>query len=178
MISLTDPNYSYLIASSEDISGLTSYLYAKEYHVVEMKGYYEGKFENSVIGFTSFSPDELRMDCIHIMDYFNQDCIIIKYKGEKNAKKIFSDGSEKSLGLIMYNTDSQNKSYIHDGLSFSFVEKQLYYFPKKKSDFKRGMIVEYFNKDKWIKKQVINPETVYEKMYDLLIKFNKIRVAI
>lgn len=40
------------------------------------------------------------------------------------------------------------------------------------------MIVEYFNKDKWIKKQVINPETEYEKMYDLLIKFNKIRIAI
>lgn len=131
MISLTDPNYSYLIASSEDISGLTSYLYAKEYHVVEMKGYYEGKFENSVIGFTSFSPDELRMDCIHIMDYFNQDCIIIKYKGEKNAKKIFSDGSEKSLGLIMYNTDSQNKSYIHDGLSFLLLKNNFIIFQKR-----------------------------------------------
>lgn len=178
MLALTDPNYSYLIASSDDIRALTSYLYAKEYHVIEVKGYYEGEFENSVIGFTNSSPDELRMDCLHIIDNFDQECIIIKYKGEKNAKKIFSDGSEKPLGLIMYNTDSHNKSYIHDGLSFSFVEKQLYYFPKKKSDFKRGMIVEYFNKDKWIKKQVINPEMEYEKMYDLLIKFNKIRIAI
>jgi hypothetical protein len=178
MLNLKDVNSSFLIASSDDINGLISYLYSRDYHLIDMKGYYQGKFENSVLAFTNNSPDELRMDCIHIMNYFNQDCLIIKYKGEAGAKKIFKDGQEKPMGILMYNTDSENKSYIYDGISFSFVEKQLYYFPKKKDDFKVGMIVEYFNKDKWIKKQVINPEMEYNKMYNLLVKYNKIRIPV
>ena len=178
MLNLKDLNSSYLLASADNINGLISYLYSRNYHLIDLKGYYEGQFENSVLAFTTNNPDELRMDAIHIMDNFNQECLIIKYSGEPNAKKIFNDGQEKPMGILMYNTDSKNKSYIYDGLSFSFVEKQLYYFPKRKDDFKKGMIVEYFNKDKWIKKQVLNPEMEYSKMYNLLIKYNKIRIPV
>jgi hypothetical protein len=178
MLNLKDPNVSYLLASSDDINGLISYLYSRDYHLIDLKGYYDGQFENSVLAYTNNSPDELRMDSIHIMDHFNQECLIIKYKGEVGAKKIFNDGQEKPMGILMYNTDSKNKSYIYDGLSFSFVEKQLYYFPKSKNDFKKGMIVEYFNKDKWIKKQILNPEMEYQKMYSLLMKYNKIRIPV
>lgn len=178
MLNLKDPNVSYLLASSDDINGLISYLYSRDYHLIDLKGYYDGQFENSVLAYTNNSPDELRMDSIHIMEHFNQDCLIIKYKGETGAKKIFNDGQEKPMGILMYNTDSKNKSYIYDGLSFSFVEKQLYYFPKTKDDFKRGMIVEYFNQNKWIKKQILNPDREYQKMYSLLMKYNKIRIPV
>jgi hypothetical protein len=38
------------------------------------------------------------------------------------------------------------------------------------------MIVEYLNKDKWFSKKVENPKLEYEKIYKLLIKYEKIRV--
>ena len=112
------------------------------------------------------------------MKHFEQDCVIVKYKGQSTASKLFSDGQEKPLGILLYNTDSKNKSYIHDGLSFSFVEQQLYYFPKQQKDFKAGMVIEYFNNNKWIEKKVIDPSSEFEKIYKLLIKYNKIRIAV
>ena len=38
------------------------------------------------------------------------------------------------------------------------------------------MIVEYFNENKWTKKQISNIETEYENMYKLLIKYKKLRI--
>ena len=78
----------------------------------------------------------------------------------------------------MYNTDSKNKSYIHGGLSFSFVEQQFYFFPIKREDFKIGMVVESLSNNKWIEKRVYNPDVEFEKMYGLLIKYNKIRIPV
>lgn len=178
MLDLKNPQISYLLASSENIRSLTSYLYSREYYLLDIQGYYEGKFEDSLMAFTNNSPDDLRRDAIHIMDHFDQDCVIVKYKDENTARKIFRDGQERPMGILLYNTDSNNKSYIHDGLSFSFVEQQLYYFPKKKEDFKSGMIVEYFSNNKWIEKKVFNPEVEFDKMYSLLMKYNKIRIPV
>jgi hypothetical protein len=146
--------------------------------LLDIKGYYQGKFENSVIAFANSSNDELRKDALHILKHFEQDCLIVKYRDEQGAKKIFEDGQEKPLGILLYNTDSENKSYIYDGLSFSFVEQQLYYFPKKKDDFKSGMIVEYFSNNKWIEKKVIDPDSEFEKLYNLLMKYDKIRIPV
>jgi hypothetical protein len=39
------------------------------------------------------------------------------------------------------------------------------------------MLVEYFNKDKWYERLVEDPSQEYEKIYKLLIKYNKVRVA-
>ena len=176
MLDLKNPQISYILVSSDNIRSLTSYLYSRDYYLLDIKGYYEGKFEDSIMAFTSLSSNELRNECVHILDHFNQECIIVKYKDETSARKIFRDGQERPLGILLYNTDSNNKSYIHDGLSFSFVEQQLYYFPNKKEDFKMGMVVEYFSNNKWIEKRVLNPETEFNKMYALLMKYNKIRI--
>jgi len=113
---------------------------------------------------------------IFLLNQFHQDCGIIKYKGENGAKKIFKDGSEKPLGIVLYNTDSENISYLYNGLSFSFVEQLRYWKPTKKEDFKIGMIVEYLNNKNWIKRVVKNPEGEFEDLYQLLIKYDKIRV--
>ena len=43
-------------------------------------------------------------------------------------------------------------------------------------NFKVGMVIEYLNKDKWFKKRVEDPNSEYEKMYKLFIKYDKIRV--
>lgn len=178
MLDLKNPQISYILVSSNDLKSLISYLYSREYYLIDIKGYYDGKFEDSLIAFTQLPAEELRKDCLHIMKFFDQDCIIVKYLNEVSPKKIFSDGQEKPLGILMYNTDSNNKSYIHDGLSFSFVEKQLYVFPNSKSEFKSGMIVEYFSNNKWIQKKVENVESEYDKIYSLMIKYNKIRIPV
>jgi hypothetical protein len=178
MLDLKNPNISYILVSSENLKSLTSYLYSRDFYLVDIKGYYEGKFEDSLIAFTDLEKDELYQECLHIMKYFDQECIIAKFKNENSAIKVFEDGQQKPLGILLYNTDSSNKSYIHDGLSFSFVEKQLYYFPKNKDDFKSGMIIECFSNNKWIEKKVDNPDLEYSKMYSLLIKYNKIRIPV
>jgi hypothetical protein len=178
MLDLKNPNLSYILVSSDNLKSLISYLYSRDFYLVDIKGYYEGKFEDSLIAFTNLEKDELYQECLHIMNFFNQECIIAKFKSENSAVKIFQDGQQKPLGILLYNTDSSNKSYIHDGLSFSFVEQQLYYFPKNKEDFKEGMIIECFSNNKWIEKKVTNPDIEYQKMFALLIKYNKIRVAI
>jgi hypothetical protein len=178
MLDLRNSELSYILVSASNLRSLSSYLYSKDYYLVEIKGYYEGIFEDSVLAFTNLEPSDLKEDCKNIMNFFDQDCVIVKYKNQNNAFKIFSDGQEKPLGILLYNTDSKNKSYIHDGLSFSFVEQQLYYFPKEKSDFKEGMVVEFLNNNKWVEKKVVDPVNEFEKIYKLLIKYNKIRIPV
>ena len=51
-----------------------------------------------------------------------------------------------------------NKSYIHNGISFSFVEKTRYWKPKSQEDLKIGMVVEYQNNNKWYERIVRNPK--------------------
>lgn len=176
MTGLENPQSSYIILSADRLNEMISVLYAKEYQILPIKGYYKGNFEESVI---AWGPDNesLRRDTIFLLDQFHQDCAIIKYQGDSNAKKVFFDGSEQPLGLVMYNTDSENKSYLHNGVSFSFVEAKRYWIPKTMDDLKVGMIVEYMNNNKWYERKVQNPKEEWEKLYKLLIKYDKLRVS-
>lgn len=178
MLDLKNPQISFLLLTSHNIGALSSYLYSRDYYILEIKEYYDGKFEDSILAFTSIESNELRRDTIHIMEHFSQECAIIKYKDDHSIKKILKDGVERSMDVILYNTDSNNRSYIYNGLSFSFIEQQQYFIPKKKDDFKVGMIVELFSNNKWIEKKVHNPETEFDKMYALLMKYNKIRIPV
>lgn len=178
MLNLKDPKLSYIISSSDNISGITSYLYSRDYYLIDMKSFHKGVFENSFIAFTKLSNDEIRKDAIHLIENFGQESLIIKYSEESSPKRIYGNGGEHTLGILFYNTDFDNKSYIYEGTSFSFIEKQLYFFPKKKDDFKEGMIVETFNNNKWIERKITDPESEFEKMYRLLIKYNKVRIPV
>ena len=163
--------------SSDKINDVTSILYAKEYIVIPIRGYYNEQYEDSAIALLkSGDNDELRRDALHLLKYFNEDCAIIKYNGEPISKKIFRDGSEKPLSMILYNTDSNNRSYLYNGVSFSFVESKRYWKPLKKEDIKRGMIVEYLNNNKWYSKTVQDPISEWNDMYNLLVKYDKLRV--
>ena len=176
MSALEQPNTSYVIISSENMDALTSVLWAKEYQILPIQGYYEGVFEDSVLAYKSVDNDELRFDVLRLLDEHTQECAIIKYVGETEPRKIFNSGDERPMGIIMFNTDSKNKSYLHNGVSFSFVEKTRYWLPKSKSDIKPGMIVEYLNNDKWCKRIVKDPNTEWERMYALLTTYEKLRV--
>jgi hypothetical protein len=176
-MNLQEQNMSYVILSSDKLDDMISILYAKEYQIIPIKGYYRGQYEDSVIAFGRVDNDNLRKDVLFLINHFHQECAIIKYLGETSVKKIFKDGSEKPLGIVMYNTDAENISYLYNGVSFSFVEQVRYWKPTKKEDFRVGMLVEYFNKDKWYERLVEDPSQEYEKLYKLLIKYNKVRVA-
>ncbi len=177
MTGLDKPNTSYIILSSSRLDDMISILYAKEYQIIPLKGFYKGQYEESVMAFGRVDNDNLRKDTIFLLNHFGEECAVIKYFGESNAKKIFKDGSEIPLGIVMYNTDSENISYLYNGLSFSFVESKRYWKPKKKEDFRVGMLIEYFNNNKWYERKVENPQEEYEKLYKLLIKYDKVRVA-
>lgn len=188
MFNLLDKNVSYIIVSPEKYSNtslqnnvncekLCSILYSKDYTIFPITGFYEGKYEKSFLAISSSNNnDELRFDAIYVMDQFEQDSVIVKYKFDESVSKILNDGSEKTLSLLIYDSNLQNKSYLYNGISFSFVENKRYYFPKKKEDLKNGMLVEYFNNNKWHQREVSNIDVEYEKMYKLLIKYEKIRV--
>ncbi len=177
MIDLTNPKISFILLSSDKLDDMVSILYAKEYKIIPIKGYYKGQYEESVIAYNDDNDnDELRKDLIFLLNHFHQECGIIKYLGETNVRKTFVDGSEKPMGVVIYNTDADNISYLYNGVSFSFVEQVRYWKPTKKEDFRVGMLVEYFNNNKWFEKLVENPNDEYDKIYKLMIKYDKIRV--
>lgn len=187
MINLLDKNVAYLLISPEktintqlenqvNSERICSILYSKGYTILPIQGYYKNRYEKAFLAFTDDDNDNLRFDTIYLMDMFEQESVIVKYRGDQFANKIFSDGSEKSLSLITYDSEMKDRSYLYNGLSFTFLENKKYYFPKKKEDLKSGMIVEYFNNNKWTQKQINNLDVEYEKLYKLLIKYEKLRI--
>jgi len=189
MFNLIDPNISYMLLSaskegSNDFINkiqnekLNSVLYSKDYNIIPVKGYLNGIWEDSFIAVCAYDNETLKTDVIFLIDYFNQDSIIVKYKGDTICKKIKMDGSEKNLGMIKYNSDDKNKTYIWNGLSFSFIEEKSYFYPKSKDDLKVGMIVEYFNNEKWSQKQIKNLDSEWENIWKLMSKYSKLRLEI
>jgi hypothetical protein len=178
MLNLDNENIGWIISSSDNMTGLYSYLYGKEYHIIPINGYYDGKFEDSVIAYTYSDNTEIKKDVYTILDYFNQDSLIVKYQGDKEPKKVSNNGKQKSLGYLMYNTDSNNKSYLYNGLSFSFLEKKEYVTPTNYEQIKKGMIVECLSERGWIKKTVFEPKTEWDKVYKILSKYDKVRIEL
>ena len=177
MIDLNNPDLSFILLSSKKIDDLISVLYTKEFQVTPIKGYYRGNYEDSVIAWGNFDNDQLRNEIIFLLDIFNQDSGFIKYFAHTEVMKIFRDGQERPMSQTMYNTDDENMSYLVNGLSFSFVEKRRYWSPKSVDELKTGMIVEYFNNNRWNQKVVKNPKQEWSDMWSLLSKYDKLRVA-
>lgn len=177
MIDLNNPNLSFILLSSNKIDDLISVLYTKDFSVVAIKGYYKGNYEDSVIAYADIDNNELRNQILILLNLFGQDCGFIKYLGQSEVIKISKDGSERSMQLTLYNTDDENISYLLNGTSFSFVEKVRYWKPTKLDDFKTGMIVEYFNGNRWNEKIVINPVQDWNDSLMLLCKYDKLRVV-
>lgn len=176
MTALENKNSSYLIISSKRLNEIISILYAKEYKIIPINEYFNGNFEESIIAW-GVDNESLRRDSIFILNQLHEDSAIIKYSGENGAKKVSFNGSEYPLDIILFNTDSNYKSYIHNGISFSFKESKRYWVPKTMNDLKIGMVVEYMNNNKWFEKKVLNPQDEWEKLYKLLIKYDKLRVS-
>lgn len=176
MLGLEHQNTSYILISSEKLNQMTSVLYAKNYQILQLNEYFDGKFGDSIMVFNKGDNDDLRNDALFLLNHFHEDNAIIKYIGESDAKKIFKNGSESPMDILMFNTNESYKSYIHNGISFSFIEKTRYWKPKNSDDLKIGMVVEYQNNNKWYERIVINPKEEWEKLYKLLTKYDKVRI--
>jgi len=165
-----------MLISSENLEQMYSVLYAKNYQLLPIKSYFEGRFEESIMAFGHKENEDLRRDALFLLGQFGEKSAIVKYLGESEAKKVFFNGSEDPMDIVMYNTNESNKSYIHSGISFSFVEKTRYWKPKSQEDLKIGMVVEYQNNNKWHERIVRNPKEEWEKLYKLLTKYDKVRI--
>ncbi len=176
MVNLSNVNISYLIlpSSNNDIEVI---LDSRSYQVLPLQSYCGGVYDGSYMGYSDVDNNTLRNDVIFLLEKANIKHAIIKYKGESIPKKIFYDGRECLLNINMYNSDHNDVTFLYKGLSFSFTETKRYWIPKKREDFRVGMIVEYMNNNIWIEKLVENPNEEWDKMYRLLLKYNKIRVA-
>lgn len=188
MFNLLDKNISYILFSPEknyntvlennvNCERACSILYSKDYTIIPVSGHYRGKNEKSFLAISpKSSNDDIRNDAIFLLDWFEQDSVIVKYLAESEATLIKNDGSEKSMKFVIYDSNLDNKSYIFNGVSFSFVENKRYYFPKDKNDLRNGMLVEFLNNDEWKQRVIHNVDIEFEKMYKLLIKYGKLRV--
>lgn len=187
MLNLLDKNIAYLLISPEktintqlenhvNCERVCSILYSKGFTIIPVQGFYNNRYEKSFLAFTDDDNDDLRFESIYLMDMFEQDSIIVKYRGDNFASKVYSDGSEKNLSLVVYDSEMKDRTYLYNGLSFTFVENKKYYFPSRKEDLKNGMIIEYFNNKKWNQKKIHNIDVEYEKMFKLLMKYEKLRV--
>lgn len=178
MIGLDQATSSYMIISSTKLDDIESVLYGRDYSIIPIKEFFQGEYNNSIISYGRVDNDNLRKDVLFLLDKFDQESAIIKYLGENIIKKIFKDGSEVPVDLNMYNTDLGKSSYLYNGYSFSFTESKRYFFPTRKEEIKSGMIIEFFNNNKWVEKQVSNPDLEYDKLYKLLMKYNKVRIPV
>ena len=157
---------------------LTSVLYSKDYTLYPIKEYYEGKYTECLLGISSaVSNDEIRNETLQILDFMDIDDAIIKYLDETKPVKINKVGQEKLLSFSIVENNSESKVYITDGSQFSFKEEKRFFYPSKKEQLKEGMTLEYFNNNMWNTKEIKNLDTEFEKMYKLLMKYNKIRIA-
>ena len=120
----------------------------------------------------------MRRDSIYLIDEFNKDYVIVKYRDEDIPKRILNNGSERLLGINAYDGDFNNKAYVYNNSAFCFVEQKRYKVVSDKTQLRKGMIVEFFNNDKWTERKVDNVDIEYERMYKLLIKYQKLRVCI
>lgn len=188
MFNIKDPNLSYILVSPEkpeygqidnnlNCERCCSILYSKDYTVFPIATYERGKVSRSFMAIPlTNSNDDLRKDSLFLMDKFNLDSVFVKYQSEPSTTKLRYDGSERSLGMSLYESSENTKVFVHSGISFSFHEVKKYHFPKDKKEFRKGMIVEFFNNNRWVTKEVYNPDDEWEKMYKLLTKYGKLRV--
>ena len=174
-MNLENPQISYLLISSDKLDDIISVLYSRDYQILEINNYESGIFNDSILAYSTIDNDSLRNDIIFLLDKFDVESAIIKYKGENKPRRISNSGSEKILAVSKYNENCES-SYIYKGMSFSFFEEKRYWIPKQREDFKVGMIVEYFNNNQWNKKLVENPNDEWDNMYKLMLKYDKIRV--
>jgi hypothetical protein len=134
--------------------------------------------ENNYIALCPEDNNTLKKEAIYVMNEFNKKDILIKYKGDDKLTKIIFGGEENLVDINYYDDDLTKKMFVFEGLSFTLTDKKKYSYPKKKEDLKCGMVLEYFNNNKWCNEKINNVDADYDKKYKLLMKYEKLRVVV
>ena len=188
MIDLSDVNISYLIVSPEIIgisqmennhrnSMFLNMLYSMNYSIIPIQTYEKGIYEKSYIAITPEDNERFKEEIFMVINQFRKSEVILKWKGDSLLTKMTSEGLEYPMEVNFYDNNLDKKIYIHEGISFSLNEKKRYFFPAKKEDLRTGMIIEYFNNNKWSQKEISDLDNEYERMYKLLMKYEKLRIS-
>ncbi len=190
MFQINNPKISFILISPENDESsdfenkiscerLCSVLYSKDYSIIPIKEYSNSCHRNSFIGVSSLTDnDEIRKEALDILNFLKLESAVLKYKDQNEPVRIHNSGQEQDLVFDFYSDYlSDRKSYVMEGLSFSFDVKPKFFYPKKKEHLKSGMIVEFFNNNRWNQKTIIDVDSEYEKLYKLLIKYEKLRIV-
>ena len=183
-MNLLDKNINYMIVSSYSpdkseydnniaLRRLENKLYLKDYSIYKLNS---GVNETYYYAYKTCVNKEIRYDAIELLDEFKQEYIYVKYTGEAEIKKIYSDGIEKNYIVENYQGNNSGSDFFENGYTFSFKEKKSYIIPSKK-DLYNGAIYEYKNNNGvWLEKTVVDSDREYENLFELLIKYKKIRI--
>lgn len=169
-------NDNYIIVPNNiHINEQINYLSVKDYNIIyidERRG--DMLYTSLFCVKNNITDDELKADAMFIINSMDADKLIIKYNNDKNANELVKN-NEYPL-IILNNYDINAYNYIINGNYISFRRSKQYWIPEKKEDFTKGMILEYFNNNKWNIQKVNDPEKEYDDMYKLLLKYKKLRV--
>lgn len=173
---LNEAKYTYILFSSNKIQAIESLIYSSGYDYEYIKEYESGLIKDSIICYINENNNKIREYALDIMNQLYLETLILKYNNSEYLSRLYRDGTEMLLN-IDYDL-FENEIFVYNGCSFSFTEATLYKIPTLKEDFKVGMIIEFLNNNKWSEKKVSDPDLEYEKMYKLLIKYEKIRIRL
>ncbi len=186
MLDLRDHKVSYIIATPEPSHRGYSLLCERYTSVTHSLGYNDleifssdpnHNYGTSFITYCNEDNNNLRMNALKIMTDFKLENIVVKYLGEDLPKLVLKDGSERLLEIQYYEATNFDRTYVlHNGVSFSFKPIKRYYFPTKKEDFKKNMVVELYHDTKWVEYVVEDVDTEWEELYQIFTKYEKIRI--
>ena len=69
MIDLNNPKLSFILISSDSLDDMMSILWAKNFQIIPIKGYYKGQYEDSAMAFAPVDNDELRKELIFLLNH-------------------------------------------------------------------------------------------------------------
>jgi hypothetical protein len=155
-----------------------SLLYGRNYTLISLTGYSGGVYDRSFLAYGQDDNDSLRSDAIAYMRESTEPDVVVKYSGTTGLTLISRDGSEYPLSVHPYDGSEGVRAFIHGSDCFTLRRERRYRMVETREEIKRGMVMEYFNNNKWNEVRVSDPDTEYDRMYRLLIKYNKLRVCI
>lgn len=188
MINLEQRDISFIFIDSSNTylneevkyTSIINYLYSKGFDIYYSDKYNEGVYSSKSYLCTdkSLNNNDLRKTSLDIIKEFGFDSVYVKYLNEENITIINYKGEEYPAKITYYPGENSNIYVLNDfTLSFCFERNDRYFNITDKSQIKKGMILEYKNNNTWVKRTVQDVDKEYDKLYKLLIKYDKLRTT-
>lgn len=149
-------------------------LYCFEYVVYPIMNY---KGHRYFLAYKDGNTAEFKKECLQFINNYKQDFAIVKFSGKEHPVKLYKDGTDRLLHPTIF--ENAAHSFIYNGTTFSFRESKKYHLIKSKDELSNDMIIEYLDNNKqWVERKVENVDSEYEDFYKLMIKYDKVRLAV